>query len=169
MSGDRPGPGERGPRRAGERGVYVISVMADLAGMHPQTLRMYERRGLIEPQRTQGNSRRYSERDVERLRRIHDLTREGLNLAGVRIVMDLERQIERLQERLERSHRLLAQAEQRLEDERRKPQARGVLVRLSDVASIFQPVVPPRAPGAQPPRGHPPGARPSRVQTRRLV
>lgn len=123
-----------------DRGVYVISVVADLSGMHPQTLRMYERRGLIEPKRTSGNSRRYSEKDVERLRRIHQLTHEqGLNLEGVRIVMDLETQVERLQERLARTTRALAEARRQVEQERRRAQQpRGVLVRLSDVANIFQ-------------------------------
>jgi MerR family transcriptional regulator, heat shock protein HspR len=121
-----------------DRAVYVISVVADLAGMHPQTLRMYERRGLIEPKRTAGNSRRYSERDVQRLRRIQELTQNsGLNLSGVRIVMELERQVERLQERLDRANRRLAEAESRLEAEKRRSQ-RGVPVRLSDVRSIFE-------------------------------
>jgi len=127
-------------RRPSERGVYVISVVADLAGMHPQTLRMYERRGLIEPKRTSGNSRRYSERDVQRLRRIHELThKHGLNLEGVRTVMNLEDQVDRLQERLARTSRALAETRRQLELERRRAQQpRGVLVRLSDVASIFQ-------------------------------
>ena len=122
-----------------ERGVYVISVVADLAGMHPQTLRMYERKGLIEPKRTSGNSRRYSERDVQKLRRIHELTsKHGLNLEGVRTVMELESQLERLQDRLARTSRALAQAQRELEIERRRAQERrGMLVRLSDVASIF--------------------------------
>ncbi|MEX2552724.1 MAG: helix-turn-helix transcriptional regulator [Actinomycetota bacterium] len=127
-------------RRPSERGVYVISVVADLAGMHPQTLRMYERRGLIEPKRTSGNSRRYSDRDVQRLRRIHELThKHGLNLEGVRTVMNLEDQVDRLQERLARTTRALAESQRQLELERRRAeQPRGVLVRLSDVASIFQ-------------------------------
>jgi MerR family transcriptional regulator, heat shock protein HspR len=140
--------------RPSERGVYVISVVADLAGMHPQTLRMYERRGLIEPQRTSGNSRRYSERDVQRLRRIHELThKHGLNLEGVRTVMDLEGQVERLQERLARTSRALAESQRQLELERRRAhEPRGVLVRLSDVASIFQSVVPPPGPRLEPTR-----------------
>lgn len=126
--------------RPNDRGVYVISVVADLSGMHPQTLRMYERRGLIEPKRTSGNSRRYSEKDVEMLRRIHQLTHEqGLNLEGVRIVMDLEGQVERLQDRLARTTRALAETQRQLEMERRRAQQpRNVLVRLSDVANIFQ-------------------------------
>lgn len=132
-------------QRPSERGVYVISVVADLAGMHPQTLRMYERRGLIEPKRTSGNSRRYSDRDVQMLRRIHELThKHGLNLEGVRTVMDLEAQVERLQERLGRTTRALAESQRQLEFERRRAQQpRGVLVRLSDVASIFQAGTPP--------------------------
>lgn len=131
------GSGRKGSKPS-DRGVYVISVVADLSGMHPQTLRMYERRGLIEPKRTQGNSRRYSEEDVARLRRIAELTQEhGLNLAGVRIVMDLERQVEDLRRRLERANRQLAATEKKLQEARSQVRSRGVLVRLSDVASIF--------------------------------
>ncbi|HVL52439.1 MAG TPA: helix-turn-helix transcriptional regulator [Actinomycetota bacterium] len=131
------GSGRRGSRPS-ERGVYVISVVADLSGMHPQTLRMYERRGLIEPKRTPGNSRRYSEEDVARLRRIHELTHEhGLNLAGVRIVMDLESQVKDLRRKLERANRQLAATEAKLQEARSEVRKRGVLVRLSDVASIF--------------------------------
>ena len=84
------------------RAVYVISVAAELAGVHPQTLRVYERRGLVDPLRTGGGSRRYSERDLERLRRIQDLTAEGLNLEGVRKVLVLEAEVERLQGELDR-------------------------------------------------------------------
>jgi MerR family transcriptional regulator/heat shock protein HspR len=73
------------------KSVYVISVAAELAGVHPQTLRIYERKGLLEPQRTAGNTRRYSEDDIARLRRIQQLTQEqGVNLAGVRMVLELE-------------------------------------------------------------------------------
>ncbi len=79
-----------------DRAVYVISVAAELAGMHPQTLRLYERRGLVLPGRTQGGNRRYSEIDVHRLRRIQSLTNEGLNLEGVRKVLELEDEIARL-------------------------------------------------------------------------
>jgi MerR family transcriptional regulator/heat shock protein HspR len=75
--------------------VYVISVAAELAGVHPQTLRIYERKGLLEPGRTQGGSRRYSEADIALLRRIQDLTNEGLNLAGVKKVLALELELER--------------------------------------------------------------------------
>jgi MerR family transcriptional regulator/heat shock protein HspR len=83
-----------------ERGVYVISVAAELAGVHPQTLRIYERRGLLDPARTGGGSRRYSQRDIDRLRRIHELTEAGLNLAGVKAVMELEEENARLRRQL---------------------------------------------------------------------
>jgi MerR family transcriptional regulator/heat shock protein HspR len=83
-----------------DRGVYVISVAAELAGVHPQTLRIYERRGLLDPARTGGGSRRYSQRDIDRLRRIHELTEAGLNLAGVKAVMELEDEVARLRRQL---------------------------------------------------------------------
>ncbi len=83
-----------------ERGVYVISVAAELAGVHPQTQRIYERRGLLDPARTVGGSRRYSQRDIERLRRIHALTEAGLNLAGVKAVMELEDEVVKLRAQL---------------------------------------------------------------------
>jgi MerR family transcriptional regulator/heat shock protein HspR len=83
------------------RAVYVISVAAELAGVHPQTLRIYERKGLLEPARTVGGSRRYSERDIAQLRRIQDLTAAGCNLEGARRILDLETEIQRLQEELE--------------------------------------------------------------------
>ncbi len=78
------------------RAVYVISVAAELAGVHPQTLRIYERKGLVDPARTGGGSRRYSEHDIAQLRRIQDLTNAGLNLEGVRRVMELEAEVEGL-------------------------------------------------------------------------
>jgi MerR family transcriptional regulator/heat shock protein HspR len=73
-----------------DRALYIISVAAELAGVHAQTLRIYERKGLIEPSRTQGGSRRYSDRDITLLRRIQELTNEGVSLAGVRKILDLE-------------------------------------------------------------------------------
>jgi len=76
--------------------VYVISVAAELAGVHPQTLRIYERKGLVDPGRTSGGSRRYSEADIVQLRRIQELTNDGLNLAGVKRVMALEARIAEL-------------------------------------------------------------------------
>jgi len=83
------------------RAVYVISVAAELAGVHPQTLRIYERKGLVDPARTGGGSRRYSDDDIEQLRRIQDLTNEGLNLAGVKMVLELEAEIARLRRELD--------------------------------------------------------------------
>jgi MerR family transcriptional regulator, heat shock protein HspR len=80
-----------------DRGVFMISVAAELAHMHPQTLRIYEARGLIQPKRSPKNTRLYSQRDVERLQRIQRLTAEGLNLAGVERVLDLERRLKELE------------------------------------------------------------------------
>jgi len=80
-----------------DRGVFMISVAAELAHMHPQTLRMYEARGLIRPKRSPKNTRLYSQRDVERLQRIQQLTAEGLNLAGVQRVLALERRLRELE------------------------------------------------------------------------
>ncbi len=83
-----------------EQAVYVISVAAELAGVHPQTLRIYERKGLVEPGRTRGGSRRYSDADIALLRRIQDLTNEGLNLAGVKKVLQLEGELDAARARL---------------------------------------------------------------------
>lgn len=95
-------------REPDTRALYVISVAAELAGMHPQTLRIYERKGLLSPARTSGRSRRYSERDITLLRRIQELTNEGLSLNGVHRVLELERQ-------LEQAHARIAELEQRVE------------------------------------------------------
>lgn len=86
-----------------DRAIYIISVAAELAGVHPQTLRVYERKGLLQPQRTQGNTRRYSQKDIELLQRIQELTTEGINLAGVMRVLELEDQIEKLRAGQERA------------------------------------------------------------------
>jgi MerR family transcriptional regulator/heat shock protein HspR len=94
-----------------ERPRYMISVAAELVGMHPQTLRMYEQKGLVQPQRTAGNTRLYSEADLERLRLIQRLTGElGLNLAGVEAVLGLEEQLHRMQARMERLEREMREA-----------------------------------------------------------
>jgi MerR family transcriptional regulator/heat shock protein HspR len=94
-----------------ERPRYMISVAAELVGMHPQTLRMYEQKGLVRPQRTAGNTRLYSEADLERLRLIQRLTGElGLNLAGVEAVIGLEEQLQRMQARMERLEREMREA-----------------------------------------------------------
>ena len=82
------------------RAVYVISVAAELAGLHPQTLRIYERKGLVDPARTGGGSRRYSDDDIAQLRRIQELTTDGLNLAGVQRVLELEAEVEALRQAL---------------------------------------------------------------------
>ncbi|MGH8993318.1 MAG: heat shock protein transcriptional repressor HspR [Acidimicrobiia bacterium] len=85
-----------------DRALYVISVAAELAGVHPQTLRIYERKGLVEPQRTVGRSRRYSDRDIRRLQRIQELTTEGVSLAGVKRIIALEEQLEDARGEIER-------------------------------------------------------------------
>ena len=94
------------PRRA----VYVISVAAELAGLHPQTLRIYERKGLLDPARTGGGSRRYSDEDIALLRRIQELTSEGLNLAGVQKVLALEEEVARLRREVEAAREHAARA-----------------------------------------------------------
>ncbi len=93
--------------------VFVISVAAEITGVHPQTLRIYERRGLIEPYRTPGGTRRYSQRDLDRLASIQHLTAQGMNLEGVRQVLDLQEEVERLQRQVRRLRRLLGEAEAR--------------------------------------------------------
>jgi MerR family transcriptional regulator/heat shock protein HspR len=100
------------------RGVYMISVAADLAGMHPQTLRIYEARGLIRPKRSPKNTRLYSEEDVERLRRIQELTTElGMNLAGVEKVFELEEEMERMRRRMRAIERQAEKVQQELRSE----------------------------------------------------
>jgi MerR family transcriptional regulator/heat shock protein HspR len=95
-----------------ERGVFMISVAAELAEMHPQTLRMYEARGLVAPKRSPKNTRLYSQRDVERLRRIQRMTsEEGLNLAGVVTVLELEERVEKLRAELQRARQRLDEIE----------------------------------------------------------
>jgi MerR family transcriptional regulator/heat shock protein HspR len=84
------------------RAVYVISVAAEIAGVHPQTLRIYERKGLLDPARTQGGSRRYSETDIGRLRRISELSAEGMNLAGIKRVIELEAELNGLRAEIDR-------------------------------------------------------------------
>lgn len=115
--------------------IYVISIAAELAGVHPQTLRVYERKGLLAPQRTSGNSRRYSERDIEVLRRIQELTNEGLNLAGVMKVMELEEDMARLVRRLERALDEVRRLESQL-NEIMDARDASSLVRLRDVRRV---------------------------------
>ncbi len=101
-----------------ERGVFMISVAAELAEMHPQTLRMYEARGLITPKRSPKNTRLYSQADVERLQRIQQMTsEEGLNLAGVETVLELERRLERMRQEMARVRKRAAEMEARMAEE----------------------------------------------------
>jgi MerR family transcriptional regulator, heat shock protein HspR len=93
-----------------DRALYIISVAAELAGVHAQTLRIYERKGLIEPQRTQGGNRRYSDRDIALLRRIQELTNEGVSLVGVRKILELEDDLARARARLRELQQALDRA-----------------------------------------------------------
>ncbi|MDJ0663374.1 MAG: helix-turn-helix transcriptional regulator [Acidimicrobiia bacterium] len=93
--------------------VYIISVAAELAGVHPQTLRIYERKGLIEPFRTPGGTRRYSDEDLERLGLIQELTADGVNLEGVRRILELQADNNRLRGQVDRLRRLLGEAQSR--------------------------------------------------------
>jgi MerR family transcriptional regulator/heat shock protein HspR len=104
------------PRDDRERALYIISVAAELAGVHAQTLRIYERKGLIEPERTEGGSRRYSDNDIALLRRIQELTNEGVSLVGVRKVLSLEARLERAEARIAELRSALDQARQDLAD-----------------------------------------------------
>jgi MerR family transcriptional regulator, heat shock protein HspR len=101
-----------------DRGVYMISVAAELAGMHPQTLRIYETRGLITPKRSPKNTRLYSQEDVDRLRRIQELTSElGMNLAGVERVFELEEEMAKMRRRMRNLERHAQQVQEQLEQE----------------------------------------------------
>ena len=156
--GDAAGPGtvRRRVELTTDRGVFMISVAAQLANMHPQTLRMYEARGLIEPQRSPKGTRLYSQEDVEKLRRIQGMTAElGLNLAGVERVLDLEHEIEEMHTRMEKLEVEALQAQVKMAEElervRRSFRAELVpstrakleLVRAADVRSPF-PILRPR-------------------------
>ena len=96
-----------------EEAVYIISVAAELAGVHPQTLRIYERKGLIEPYRTPGGTRRYSDEDLGRLGLIQELTSAGVNLEGVRRILELQNDNDRLRSQVDRLRRLLGEAQAR--------------------------------------------------------
>jgi MerR family transcriptional regulator, heat shock protein HspR len=146
-----------------ERGVFMISVAAELADMHPQTLRMYEARGLITPQRSPKGTRLYSQKDVERLRRIQEMTAElGMNLAGVEKVFELEEQLERMARRMEalerRAEKLQEEMAEELEKVRRSFRAEivpyqggsGALVPARDVKRFSIPI---RRPGGSSPGG----------------
>jgi MerR family transcriptional regulator, heat shock protein HspR len=140
---------------ASDRGVFMISVAAELAEMHPQTLRMYEARGLIEPKRSPKGTRLYSHKDVQRLRRIQEMTAElGMNLAGVERVFELEEELESMSRKVraleKRAAQLKAEVE-RLEEMRRELRAEivpyskgGELVRTADLKGFKIPVERPR-------------------------
>ena len=115
-----------------DRAVYVISVAAELAGVHPQTLRIYERKGLLDPARTAGGSRRYSERDIAQLQRIQELTAAGLNLEGVKRVIELEDEVRRLHAEIEQ---LKEQARQAVDQVHR--QYRRDLVPLRQLPDVW--------------------------------
>ncbi len=115
--------------------IYIISVAAELAGVHPQTLRIYERKGLLSPSRTSGNTRRYSRKDIALLRRIQELTNEGINLAGVMRVLELEDEVERLRNRVARASAQLDEKEAQIES-LRSSRAAVALVPLKDVRRV---------------------------------
>ena len=115
------------------RAVYVISVAAELAGCHPQTLRIYERKGLLDPARTGGGSRRYSDYDIAQLQRIQDLTERGLNLAGVKRVLELEAEVAALHERIDL---LRAEAEEAVAETHRH--YRRDIVPVSQSVTLYQ-------------------------------
>ena len=112
--------------------VYVISVAAELAGMHPQTLRIYERRGLVNPARTQGGNRRYSDADIEVLQRIAELAEQGMNLEGIRRVMQLEHENARLRDELSAARQAADQAVTQAERRQRRD-----LVPLRQAVAVF--------------------------------
>jgi MerR family transcriptional regulator, heat shock protein HspR len=118
--------------RQHHQAVYVISVAAELAGMHPQTLRIYERRGLVTPARTTGGNRRYSDADIARLRRIAELASTGMNLEGIRHVMSLEEEAVRLREEVVELRQRLMNVMNAMDS-----QSRGALVPLRQTVAIF--------------------------------
>ena len=119
--------------RSRTRAVYVISVAAELAGMHPQTLRIYERRGLVTPARTEGGNRRYSDADIAILKRISELTDEGMNLEGIRRVMHLEIENARLRAEVEQAREIARHAIAAAEGSR----SGGDLVPLRQAVAVF--------------------------------
>jgi MerR family transcriptional regulator, heat shock protein HspR len=110
-----------------ERAVYTISVAAELAGVHPQTLRIYERKGLVAPKRTSGNTRRYSDRDIQLLRQIQDLTQvSGINLAGVKVIIELQAQLDALRAKTQ-------ELQAALEEQERATDVDGKILPMSSV------------------------------------
>ena len=131
----------RGSDRGGDRPLYMISVAADLAGMHPQTLRIYERKALVQPQRSAGNTRLYSDADIERLRLIQHLTQdEGINLAGVMRIIEMENERQRMLDEIEELRRSIEGLNDSMRQElaalRQSQRADIVLVRRGGIARI---------------------------------
>ena len=125
-----------------QQGVYMISVAAELAGMHPQTLRIYEARGLVTPKRSPGKTRLYSQEDVERLRRIQELTSElGMNLAGVEKVFELEEELQKMRGRMERLQVRAKELEEEMarEIEAVRRQFRAEIVRYEPPGAALMP------------------------------
>jgi MerR family transcriptional regulator, heat shock protein HspR len=122
----------RPPEDADERAVYIISVAAELAGVHPQTLRIYEQKGLVQPHRTRGNTRRYSDADIVRLRYVQRLTARGVNLAGAKRILELEAEIELLQ-----AH--VAELEATLEERPIPMPGRRTSVEIVPLTSVMKP------------------------------
>jgi MerR family transcriptional regulator/heat shock protein HspR len=118
--------------RQHHQAVYVISVAAELAGMHPQTLRIYERRGLVTPARTTGGNRRYSDADIARLRRIAQLASTGMNLEGIKHVMSLEEEVVRLRTEVEELRQALTEAVNNMSS-----RGRADLVPLRQAVALF--------------------------------
>jgi MerR family transcriptional regulator, heat shock protein HspR len=128
---------DRGDRQE-ERAVYVISVAAELAGVHPQTLRIYERKGLVRPQRTQGNTRRYSASDIEMLRRIQDLTQDrGVNLAGVKMVIEMQAELDALRRRADELEEQLRSSRRAAQKAQARREAGGAAI--VPLAKVFLP------------------------------
>jgi MerR family transcriptional regulator/heat shock protein HspR len=123
-----------------DRALYIISVAAELAGVHPQTLRIYERKGLLEPQRTPGGSRRYSQREIELLQRIQELTNGGLSIAGVKLVLDLETRLEETRAKLDEARDDLERARREAHDaiDRARREQRRDLVPLRNTSVVLR-------------------------------
>lgn len=128
---------DRARARDEDRAVYIISIAAELAGMHPQTLRIYERKGLLHPARTAGNTRRYSERDIARLREIARLTQEGVGLAGVKLIVELEEQLDDLRHAIERMQAELERSRRAARATRQSAREGAEIVPLSSVRWLF--------------------------------
>jgi MerR family transcriptional regulator, heat shock protein HspR len=125
---------KRSPRT---RPVYMISVAAELAGVHPQTLRIYERKELVQPQRSSGNTRLYSDEDIDRLRFIQQLTQEeGINLAGVMRIIEMQRELEYARAELDELRRAVAEREERARRQERVRQVRTALVHVRSGAVV---------------------------------